>query len=37
MIRAIALKSWNWLNRRFNLVSDDPYYSWADEWLDNGT
>jgi hypothetical protein len=23
-----------WLNRRLNLVSDDPWYGWADEWLD---
>lgn len=23
-----------WLNRRFDIVSDDPYYAWADARLD---
>lgn len=30
MIRRI----WRWLNAKFQIVSDDPYYGWADEWLD---
>lgn len=23
-----------WLNRKLNIVSDDPYYAWADSRLD---
>lgn len=23
-----------WLNRRLNIVSDDPWYDWADQRLD---
>lgn len=36
-MRHLLLRLGSYLNRRFNIVSDDPYYDWADQYLDGLT
>lgn len=36
-MRLLLLRFGSWLNRKFNLISNDPWYDWADQRLDGLT
>ena len=36
-LRQLLLRVGRYLNRRFNIVSDDPWYEWADQKIDGYT
>ena len=36
-LRQLLLRLGSYLNRRFNIISDDPWYDWADQYLDGLT
>ena len=36
-LRLLLLRLGSWLNRKLNIISDDPWYDWADQRLDGLT